>query len=255
MITHLISFMLMATNQDFSVMKKSLSHVNERLASLLPNDVDDFSKIRDIAMKRVSKSKSFSEALSFGVAQHKSVLQRSLDDIRRNGFCLDNIAPRPSTIPHAGYGAFAKRFISKGSVIVPVPLLHMVNGRNFVYDKVHYDNKGSLIEEKGQQHTQILLNYCFGHHDSTLLMCPTTNAVLINHKAEPNAFVRWADWDETTRRWRTLSLLEIQNEDGRGLSLDIVALRDIDEGEEVKRILLPFLILFLSFSKQIEDIY
>ena len=39
--------------------------------------------------------------------------------------CLDNLVPQISTIPLAGRGAFAQRFISKDSRIVPVPLLQI----------------------------------------------------------------------------------------------------------------------------------
>ena len=54
----------------------------------------------------------------------------------------------------------------------------------------------------------------------------------------PNAMVRWAtDFDPETSRWLELSLDEIDElvkKGRRGLSLEIVALRDIRADEEVR---------------------
>ena len=56
---------------------------------------------------------------------------------------------------------------------------------------------------------QLLVNYSFGGDDSSLLLCPNANAVLLNHCSDrrpelhscgnsnmPNAEYRWAKWDE-----------------------------------------------------------
>jgi hypothetical protein len=216
------------------VIKNSIAYLNKRVASLFPDDSQEFVNIYDHALSRVTESLSFNESLTFSIAKYKSLSSRSLEDVRSFGFCLDNIVPKPSTVPFAGNGAFAVRFIPQGAVVVPVPLLHMVKGGNFAYNKLSYDKNGTLTRDTSLRHSQLLLNYCFGHQQSTLIMCPTTNAILINHKTTPNAILRWADWDETTVRWKNLSLKEIDREEGRGLSLEIVALRDIAAGEEVR---------------------
>uniref|UniRef100_A0A7S1USK8 SET domain-containing protein n=1 Tax=Grammatophora oceanica TaxID=210454 RepID=A0A7S1USK8_9STRA len=96
---------------------------------------------------------------------------------------------------------------------------------------------------------QLLLNYCFGHGKSTMVVCTASSSNLINHcgpkvKGEgqcdnrgPNAVVRWAtDFDPETSLWLDMSLDEIDElvEKGRrGLSLEIVALRDIRADEEI----------------------
>jgi hypothetical protein len=66
---------------------------------------------------------------------------------------------------------------------------------------------------------QLLLNYCFGHDESSLLLCPITNAILINHCSDrtkecgedgPNAEYRWdTEWDRDTKRWLEMTLHEI----------------------------------------------
>jgi hypothetical protein len=52
---------------------------------------------------------------------------RDLEWLQEHGKCMDNIKPGPSTIPEAGRGAFATRFIPKGGVVAPAPLLHITN--------------------------------------------------------------------------------------------------------------------------------
>lgn len=44
----------------------------------------------------------------------KSTLQHGISWIRKNGWCLDNVYPKTSTIPQAGQGGFAARRMRKG---------------------------------------------------------------------------------------------------------------------------------------------
>jgi hypothetical protein len=124
---------------------------------------------------------------------------------------------------------------SNGEIIVPVPTLHVTD-----QDVPTIRDKGSG-EVKG---TQLLLNYCFGHMESSLLLCPITNAILINHCSNrkpnpacmegPNAKLRWTSaWDTTTPQWLEMTIEELASQESRGLSMEIVALRDIERGEEV----------------------
>ena len=53
-----------------------------------------------------------------------------------------------------------------------------------------------------------------------------------------NAEIRWAnDWDSNTKDWLKLSIGEIKKQvqkGGRGLSLEVIAKRDIYPGDEVR---------------------
>ena len=101
-----------------------------------------------------------------------------------------------------------------------------------------YDDDGSVYTK------QLLLNYCFGHRDSSLLVCPNTNAILINHCSVrtkdcgphgPNAKYRWATtWDKDTSKWLHMSIDDMIHQEGRGISMEIIATRDIKPGEEVR---------------------
>jgi hypothetical protein len=199
-----------------------------------------------------------------------TVQKRTVEWIQSHGQCLDNLIPRISTLPHAGRGAFAQRFIAKGQVIVPAPLLQIMDNESLNIHEFALDEQGRpyLVKENdpttetrqnripmGQQ---LLVNYCMSHEETSMYLCPQTNAILLNHCSTrksyggdcerynlamdlsargANAELRWAtDWDPDTRHWLNFTMDEMKKQvmnGKRGLSLDIVATRDIHPGDEV----------------------
>lgn len=167
------------------------------------------------------------------LAKHVSSTPRTPEWIRTHGMCLEHLTARKSNLPHAGQGGFAQHSIKKGEVIVPAPLIHIEDRKVLRM----YDDNGN------QTGSQLLLNYCFGHPESSLLLCPETNALLINHCSDrkkecgekgPNAVYQWSSgWEPLSDKWRQMTIDEIAHQRGRGLSMEIVALRDIEPGEEV----------------------
>lgn len=165
------------------------------------------------------------------LARRTGINQRTQEWLRENGKCLENLVPGVSQLPNAGNGGIAQHFIGKGDIVVPAPMIHVMDRHVLA---IHDDN-GKKVGD------QLLLNYCFGQKDSILLLCPNTNAILINHCSHrsncncvPNAEVRWSNgWDDTSDAWRKMSLYELAQQPFRGLDMDIVALRDIAPGEEV----------------------
>ena len=97
-------------------------------------------------------------------------------------------------------------------------------------------------------HHQLMLNYCFGHDQSSILLYPVSNANFVNHCSErmdfggscgngigPNAKIQW-DTEPTSVKWQQMSVEELHEEvkDGkRGLTFEIVATSDIQPGDEV----------------------
>lgn len=79
----------------------------------------------------------------------------SLQMLQQESYCLDNMRPGSSTIPHAGRGAFAKRNLQMGTVVAPVPVLP-ISQASLQMVKLHHD--GHLVETH-----QLLTNYCYGH--------------------------------------------------------------------------------------------
>jgi len=85
------------------------------------------------------------------------------------------------------------------------------------------------------KHQQLLLNYCFGHSQSTaLLLCPYgmyTNYINHSHK-RPNARIFWSDQMQHPE-WMDVPVEDFGNLSYAGLSVDYVALRNISVGEEI----------------------
>jgi len=96
---------------------------------------------------------------------------RSLEWLEEHGVCMDSIETRPSTVRQAGRGAFARRFIPRGSVVGPAPVLHF-DRRKFAMREGTYDDLSGqyTINVTGAVvHHQLVLNYCWGHRHSTLV--------------------------------------------------------------------------------------
>jgi hypothetical protein len=168
---------------------------------------------------------------------------RSLEWLESNGECMDNIYDQVSTIPDAGRGAFARRFIPKGGVVSPAPLIHLPN-RNVltIYDGRVFDDDDDEIpvmhrDLEKPKHQQLILNYCFGHRDSSLLLCPYgLLTALINHSHKsPNTKIVWSQNDGMMGHpeWINQPLSKWGGQTKTGLSFDFVALRDIEASEEI----------------------
>ena len=161
--------------------------------------------------------------------------------LRENGKCLDNINPKQSTISQAGRGGFATRYILAGDVIAPAPLIHIPYGKESV--QMYAPTLGTtpaLSNERNYTNIigqQLLLNYCFGHKQSTMLLCPYSSGVsFINHDYQsPNAKIAWparpmvhnSTWLE-----QTVSYID-EHYKSVGLEFDFIATRDIQPGEEI----------------------
>mmetsp|Transcript_3776 Transcript_3776/g.7684 ORF Transcript_3776/g.7684 Transcript_3776/m.7684 type:complete len:586 (+) Transcript_3776:276-2033(+) len=165
---------------------------------------------------------------------------RPMEYLERRGKCADNLRGGTSSIPHAGHGAFATRRIERGGLVAPAPVVHFPHSEYFeMYDVLPglRVNNTAVRDEGKPLGKQLLLNYCFGHPNSTMLLFPYGSGVgYINHHSEDyNAEVRWArDFDFFHNKdWLNRSLDELKFEWRASLMLEYIALRDIEEGEEV----------------------
>ena len=152
-----------------------------------------------------------------------------------NSYCQDHLRPHKSTIPQAGRGAFATRDLPVGTVVGYSPLIHIGKDGRAILDIEYTD-----VYQKGTRHMyDLILNYSFGHPNSTLLLTPYGGMVnYINHASgsKANVKVRFPDKELVAHKpeW-----LEKDPEffhhaiDKIGLSFEYVALRDIAIGEEV----------------------
>lgn len=150
---------------------------------------------------------------------------------------MDNIKDGQSDIPDAGRGAFANRFIPKGGLVAPAPLIHIRDYNAFKMFQPKFDegNPAKLLPDRDGPFTfQLLLNYCFGHVKSTLLLCPYGLLTsFINHSHEnPNTRIQWSE-QMRHPEWRSQPITDWWKEYHTGLQIDFVALRDIEEDEEI----------------------
>lgn len=144
-------------------------------------------------------------------------------------------------------GLFARRKLKRGESLTSTPMI-----------PVH---KNETNMDGGRQ--QLLLNYMFGHPESSLLWLPQAPLILAaNHYAsygssgdekvqrkQPNAKVQWHS-DEYTKAQAAgkplsrrqqfhhaellkMESVEVVQKHGMGLMIDLVATQTIDEGEEV----------------------
>ena len=165
---------------------------------------------------------------------------RPVEYLEERGKCADNLRGGVSSIPHAGHGAFATRRIEKGGLVAPAPVVHIPHSEYMtMYDVLPglRVNDTAVRDESKPLGKQLLLNYCFGHPNSTMLLFPYGLGVgHINHHPEDyNAEVRWArDFDFFHNEgWLNRSIDELKFEWRASLMLEYIATRDIEEGEEV----------------------
>lgn len=163
---------------------------------------------------------------------------RSVEDLEENGKCVDNIVPGISSIAHAGRGAFATRFIPKGGLVAPAPVVHITDKHAADMYNETIGKHGNIVrDDNGLIHKQIIINYMFGHPNSTLVLFPySSNVPYINHHAtDYNAEVRWAtDFSFFHHEeWLSKPVEFLEDQWTSGLLLEFIALRDIQPGEEV----------------------
>lgn len=163
---------------------------------------------------------------------------RSLDYLKEHGKCVDNIAPGNSTIPHAGRGAFATRLIPKGGLVAPAPLVHIADKASAnMYAEMIGPNNNVVRNESSVLGKQLIINYMFGHPNSTVLLFPySSNVAYINHHATKyNAKLQWTTDFEFFHHadWLNKPVEFLEDQWTSGLMLEFIALRDIQPGEEV----------------------
>ena len=167
---------------------------------------------------------------------------RSKEWLEKNGKCLDHVRPGKSEIPQAGRGAFANRFIPAGNVVLPLPIIHINRTLLDMYElRDDPEHQGRLLKSKRPKTKQLLLNYCFGHPDSSVLLYPYGSmASYVNHASgdrKANVKLRWNTDEGRLDGYHHPDWLKEDSatvlEHKPGLMLELVATRDISQGKEV----------------------
>jgi hypothetical protein len=172
----------------------------------------------------------------------RNIGHRDVDWLKKEGKCQDHLRPGRSTIQQAGRGAFANRRLPKGTVVGYAPLVHIGKARPTLLN-ITYNESGRVYHNE-----DLIINYSFGHRDSSLTLTPYGAMVnYINHDRDrANVKVQWPNHELVAHKpdWLTKDIDFLSyTEDKIGLSFDYVALRDIEEGEEI----------FMDYGAEWED--
>ena len=98
------------------------------------------------------------------------------EQVLENGTCLDGLQVGPSTLPNAGRGAFATQSFTRGETLMFGPMFHM--------------HRSELMNQEDNGSYEELLNYCFGHAQTSILLLPGMPIVnAMNHKVGNEANV------------------------------------------------------------------
>lgn len=214
--------------------------VSGLLWMLLWNTVEAFD-LKAIASALPRDMKDIQDVLDQGGSAKYEVpgRVRSQEWLEEQGSCLDNIRPGKSTVELADNGAFATRKIANGSVIAPVPMIHVHRQHMDIFDSKDVLNPSAPVFRDGKQ---LLQNYCYGHPKSNLLLFPISPVVnYINHAPSEssnggvvaNAKLQWSS-RFNTKEWLDKSPEELlRHHRHAGLAMEVVATRDIAQGEEI----------------------
>lgn len=222
---------------------------DSRVFAALPTNKDDYSEM-------LTTEGGYIEV-------KKKRMGRSQEWLEEHGVCADAVRIGRSTLQQAGHGAFAKKKFAQGEVVLAAPLIHIpdkaILDTYFMYnqqqdeddedDDVPEGPYKARIHRQLLQHRlkvgfektgkQLLLNYVFGHANSTMLLSPYGPGVqLINHnQTQANVRLQWAS---TTRSMHNPDLLNESVDHicanyplGSALAMEIVALKEILPDDEL----------------------
>jgi hypothetical protein len=176
------------------LVKKSVAIVNPIIGILLPKNNDKF-----VQMRKTYPLWAFWKG-------------NGLPALQVNGKCLSDVKKEASTSRMVATRDFQKR-----DVVTPMPMYAMEKTMTC-----------SIEEEECRLPTST--SSCLGHQDSRLLLCPLTFSAFITSSSEdPNVEYQW-----TSKAMRELAIDKVLSSKPGDLSWDLVALRDIDTGEEVR---------------------
>ena len=143
--------------------------------------------------------------------------------LQSSGYCYDQVR---------------KRCFGSSFVFVPfVPGALLSHNRCYLFSIRNDDETG--VAGTTVRGKQLLTNYVLGHPESTMVFLPASSAVYLNHNATPNGALRWASESQVGHHnadWAQVSppdLVLYEQYYTVGLLMEVVALRDIEAGEEI----------------------
>jgi hypothetical protein len=160
---------------------------------------------------------------------------RTVEWLEEHGSCADNLRQELSTIRQAGHGALSNRKLARGSVVAQMPLIHIADKR--VFEMYEFSDIHTFQTKHVLMGHQLQVNYCLGHPQSTLLLCPYGPVTsFINHNQTlANVKLKWSD---PKRGNHDPTLLErpiehFAKDSTAKFAMELIATKDIQPNEEV----------------------
>ena len=165
----------------------------------------------------------------------RSRMVRSTEWLRQHGVCADHFHMKVSTLPRAGHGAFASQLLPKNTVVLPVPVLPIPIRNIFnMYELIHGNR---TVDRKKLAGQQLMVNYCLGHAESTMLLSPYGPVFpLINHNQSlANVRLQWASPERSNHHpeWLEKNVSFFEDQTTASIALELVTTRDIEPGQEI----------------------
>ncbi|KAI2504644.1 hypothetical protein MHU86_9754 [Fragilaria crotonensis] len=175
------------------------------------------------------------QVLQMGLVNlRKQQSTRSLEWLQEHGICADNL--RGCLRDSSGWTrCICDQVSEKGAIVAPLPLVHILIRKRFEMFQPDF-SVGNVVNKTTAVGQQLLINYCFGHRHSTMLLCPYGLLTgLINHARTPNVKLRWSDPKRSAHspEWLNKTVEEFAEVKFSVLSMELVAIRDIEPDEEV----------------------
>jgi hypothetical protein len=175
---------------------------------------------------------------------------RSPKWFEKHAVCVDEFEIKESTVPHAGRGAFAKSSFDKDEIITAVPMIPILSEQLFqIYDTIETKDESKttyMYDTSKPTGFQLMLNYAYGHFESTLHLLPVAPGVnFINHGPNPadaeadvktaNVYLEWSshDYVYNDHSLHETDLSEWVVGETPSIVMTLVALVDIEEGDEL----------------------
>ena len=160
--------------------------------------------------------------------------KRPVEWLHKYGICVDNLEIKTSTIPDIGRGAFSRRKFKKGDIITTSPVVQFDRSQMEIVKNFRNERDGRIRFTEHVEGHQLLLNYCLGHENSTILLLPYGPSVnYINHYDKPNAYLVWSNSPYSDKDALYATTSEVLYRKQKRLLVDYVAMSDIDVGDEI----------------------
>jgi hypothetical protein len=220
---------------ESQVKKEILEEVWESFAWKTP--WDDTSRVMFAVPKNWEETRLAGNiTLTLLKQRHHSV---SVEWLEEHGECGDLITVKPSTLVQAGRGAFSRTLLTEGEVVAPFPLIHIpYRSRLDMFEVSRVNTKrGYSVDKDKKVQTQLIENYCMGHSESTMLLCPygTLSSHINHNQTMANVKMVWADPEKSNHQpsWLNKTLKQLYETPHAGLAMTLVATRDIQPDEEI----------------------